>query len=108
MKRERILPKVNVPSIPSASAGSAAAAASTGPVFVNGGGKPLSGMQFIVIGRTSKKKSDVGKAVTELGGKLVTAVDDKVAACISTKGEITFLYSTSNAVVVSGKQLTIA
>lgn len=86
MKRERILPKVSVPSVPSASVGSAAAAAVGTSVAASGGGKPLNGMQFVVIGKTSKKKADLGRAVAELGGKLVMAVDDKVAACISTKG----------------------
>ena len=88
MKRERILPKVIAPSVPSAAAGSAAEAAVGAPVEASGGGKPLIGMQFVVIGKTSKKKADLGKAVAELGGKLVTAVDDKVAACISTKGAL--------------------
>jgi len=84
VKRERILPKV---SVPSASAGSAAESASHTALFAGGGAKlPLSGMQFVVIGKTSKKKSDIGQAVAELGGKLVATVNDKVAACISTKG----------------------
>jgi len=78
-----------VPSIPSASAGSAAGPVSSGAgavAAVAGGGKPLSGMQFVVIGKTSKKKAELGKVVAELGGKLAATVGDKVAACISTTG----------------------
>ena len=86
MKRDRILPKVSAPSVPSASAGSAGGVEGSAAAAASGGAKPLHGMQFVVIGKTSKKKSDVGKVVAELGGKLVTTVDDKVAACISTKG----------------------
>ena len=87
-----------MPSIPSASAGSAAAAVASGAGAVAAsagagagaasGRKPLSGMQFVVIGKTSKKKSELGNVVAEFGGKLVTTVNDKVAACISTQGEL--------------------
>lgn len=93
MKRDRILPKVSEPSIPSASTGSAAGAvagAGGGSVAVvaSGAGKPLNGMRFVVIGKMSQKKSDLAKVIAEHGAKLVAAVDDKVAACISTKGEL--------------------
>lgn len=88
VKRDRILPKVSEPSVSSASVGSAAEAAVGTAVKAGDGAKPLNRMQFVIIGKTSKKKADLGKAVAELGGKLVTAVDDKVAACISTKGAL--------------------
>lgn len=90
VKRDRILPKASVASVPSAAAGSAAAAVAMAAEASGGAVKPLNGMQFVVIGKTSKKKADVGKVVAELGGKLVTVVNDKVAACISTKGSVMY------------------
>jgi len=87
VKRERILPKANELLLPSASQGSASAARATVIAAAAGpSGKPLSGLRFVVIGRTSKKKADIGKLIAERGGKMVAAVDDKVAACISTEG----------------------
>jgi len=85
VKRDRILPKATAPSVPSAAVGSAAGVAGSTAV-VSKSEKPLTGWQFAVIGKTSKKKSDIGKIIAELGGKLATTVNDKVAACISTKG----------------------
>jgi len=85
VKRDRILPKVTVLSVPSAAAGSASDVEG-GAALTSVGVQPLSGMQFVVIGKTSRKKADLGKVVAELGGKLVATVNDKVAACISTKG----------------------
>ena len=86
VKRERILPKVNEVSVPSAAAGSASNIEGSATMVASGGVRPLNGMQFVVIGKTSRKKADLGKAIAELGGRLVTTVNDKVAACISTKG----------------------
>ena len=78
---------MSVPAVPSAAVGSAAGAAAAGAAMqASGGGKRLNGLQFVVIGKMSKKKADLGKAVAELGGTLVATVNDKVAACISTKG----------------------
>jgi len=86
VKRDRILPKVNEVSVPSAATGSAGNVEGGAAAVASGGVRPLNGMQFVVIGKTSRKKADLGKVIAELGGRLVTTVNDKVAACISTKG----------------------
>jgi len=98
VKRDRILPKVSEPSVPSAAAGSASAlqtSATAASVIASGGGagavRPLGGLQFVVIGKLSRKKADIGKLVAELGGRLATTVDDKVAACVSTQGPPHFI-----------------
>ena len=43
-------------------------------------------MNFVIVGKLSKSKADVTKDVKNMGGNVVTKVDKKVAACISTKG----------------------
>ena len=50
------------------------------------GSKPLKGMKFVLIGKTEKPREDVAREITEMGGKVVTKVDKKTAACISSKG----------------------
>ena len=42
--------------------------------------------KFVAVGKLLKKKADLTKQITELGGKLATALDKNVTACISTKG----------------------
>jgi len=79
------------PSIePSASVGSSSSQASstTGP----SASKPLGCMTFVIIGKTQKKKADVTKIITELGGRVVPAVDKAVIACLSTAGELVVHY----------------
>ena len=49
-----------------------------------GGKKPLKDMLFHVIGTSLKK--DVVKTIRRLGGKGTRSPNDKVVACITTKG----------------------
>jgi BRCT domain type II-containing protein len=49
--------------------------------------KPLSGIQFTIIGKTSKKKADFEEVIGRLGGK-IAAFGSKTAVCISTKGKL--------------------
>ena len=51
------------------------------------GSKPLAGMKFLIAGKTTKSKADLTQAVTKLGGSVVSKVDKKVSAVISTKGK---------------------
>jgi NAD-dependent DNA ligase len=48
--------------------------------------KPLSGMQFVIIGKTTEKRSDVVEKIMELGGKIAASVDGSVSACVSSQG----------------------
>lgn len=75
MKRDRILP-------PKPPAAEASASTSTAGLPE----KPFSGMKFVTVGKLTKKKAELTKLITESGGKLVTAVDKTVTACISIKG----------------------
>lgn len=75
MKRDRILPTK-----PPAAEGSASTSTTGLP------GKPLSGMKFVTVGKLTKKKAELTKLIAESGGKIVTAMDKTVTACISTKG----------------------
>lgn len=52
--------------------------------------QPLEGMKFVLSGKFSKAKADVSKAVTRLGGTVVTKCDGKTAAVISTKGGVVY------------------
>lgn len=54
--------------------------------------KPLSGMQFAVIGKTVEKKSDIVNRITDLGGKVAASVDETVTACVSTRGMLHISY----------------
>ena len=47
--------------------------------------KPLRDMKF-VLGKLKGSKSEVTKAITDLGGVVVSKVDAKTAAVISSKG----------------------
>ncbi|XP_053378443.1 poly [ADP-ribose] polymerase 1-like [Mercenaria mercenaria] len=82
VKRDRVFPAVTVRT-------------TEGPVSssldsVDGGVNfhPLEGMKFVVSGKFSKSKSEITKAVTKLGGTVVSKCDGKVAAVISTKDEV--------------------
>ena len=48
--------------------------------------KPLEGMKFVIVGKTSKSKGDITKTVIELGGHIASKIGADTAACISTKG----------------------
>jgi len=89
VKRDRVLPKTTLALIPAA-AGSTANPPVAGTMSFDNG-QPLSGMRFVIIGKTSKKKSELTKMVAERGGTVVAAVDEKVAACISTQGKLMLL-----------------
>ena len=52
------------------------------------GSKPLKGMKFVLIGKMEKPREEVAREITEMGGKVVTKVDKKTAACISSKGAL--------------------
>lgn len=77
VKRDRILP----PKPPAAEASSSTSTAGLPE-------KPFSGMKFVAVGKLTKKKAELTKLITESGGKLVTAVDKTVTACISIKAEV--------------------
>ena len=47
--------------------------------------KPLKKMRFHIIGSSLKKEGV--KKILDLGGDPVRKIDDKLAACISTKGK---------------------
>jgi hypothetical protein len=47
--------------------------------------KPLNGVQFTIIGKTTVKKADIVKVIGGLGGK-IAPFNSSTAACISTKG----------------------
>ncbi|KAI0222771.1 Poly [ADP-ribose] polymerase 1 [Lamellibrachia satsuma] len=74
VKRDRVFPAVTEVSM--SGAGDA------------GGNKPLNGMKFVFIGKMEKPRKEVTRAITEMGGNVVTKVDKKTAACISSKAEV--------------------
>ena len=45
-------------------------------------------MKFVLIGKMEKPREEVAREITEMGGKVVTKVDKKTAACISSKGAL--------------------
>ncbi len=47
---------------------------------------PLSGMKFVIVGKTSKSKVALNKQISSLGGQVVPKVAADIAACISTTG----------------------
>ena len=47
-------------------------------------------MKFVLIGKMEKPREEVAREITEMGGKVVTKVDKKTAACISSKGTLIF------------------
>uniref|UniRef100_T1IQQ9 Poly [ADP-ribose] polymerase n=1 Tax=Strigamia maritima TaxID=126957 RepID=T1IQQ9_STRMM len=79
VKRERIFSSKNVPSTPSTST------SSSKPPEAD---LPLSNMRFVTVGKLSKGKPALVKAIESLGGKVVTKIDKTVAAVISTKAEV--------------------
>ncbi|PVD25807.1 hypothetical protein C0Q70_13469 [Pomacea canaliculata] len=83
VKRERVFPAVTI----SATVGpvSSSVDAVDGEVST---GRPLEDLKFIIIGKTSKSKTQLTKDIQGLGGMVVTKADGKVAAAISTKGEV--------------------
>lgn len=76
-KRERLFP-ANAPS----------SSASLDTVDSGGSNKPLEGMKFVIVGKTSKSKGDITKEIMELGGHIASKLGADTAACISTKGEV--------------------
>lgn len=81
IKRDRVFPPSSEPSCSSADGAASSSQSSAGS------SKPLSNMKFAVIGKTVKKKGDLTKVVSELGGSIVTTIDSNVVACISTEGK---------------------
>ena len=79
------------------------------------GSKPLKGMKFVLIGKTEKPREEVAREITEMGGKVVTKVDKKTAACISSKGILIsnvvkkgmFLYSAVSSPLDCSKRFTL-
>ncbi|XP_041351454.1 poly [ADP-ribose] polymerase 1-like [Gigantopelta aegis] len=82
VKRDRVFPSVTV-------------RATEGPVSssmdsVDGPShQSLENMNFVIVGKLSKSKAALTKEIQNMGGNVVTKIDKKVAACISTKDEVT-------------------
>ena len=49
---------------------------------------PLQGMKFVVAGRLSKSKSQMSKAINDLGGQVVSQVNDGVSAVIGSESKL--------------------
>ncbi|KAK3578700.1 hypothetical protein CHS0354_008557 [Potamilus streckersoni] len=83
VKRDRYFPAVTVSSLegPVSSSQDSVDGPSTS-------GKPLGGLKFVIIGKTSKSKATLTSAIEKLGGAVVSKVGKDVAACISTKEEV--------------------
>ncbi|BFZ12172.1 hypothetical protein BsWGS_15210 [Bradybaena similaris] len=79
IKRERDFPKVTV----SASSGLVSSSLDS----VDGRSKPLKDLTFVVSGKVDDK-AQIVKDITELGGTVVSKVDSKVVAVISTYAEV--------------------
>ena len=77
-KQDRVISKVAI-----LAATASSAVSSTGEIE-----RPLQGMKFVIAGKLGKSKNDAIKIITAFGGDLVTRVNNKVAAVISTKGII--------------------
>ncbi|CAL1526877.1 unnamed protein product [Lymnaea stagnalis] len=81
VKRERAFPVVTV----SSTSGVVSSSLDT----VDGmSGKPLKDLKFVVGAKLSKSKAEITKIISGLGGTIVTKVDKKVAAVISTKADV--------------------
>ncbi|ESO88129.1 hypothetical protein LOTGIDRAFT_206927 [Lottia gigantea] len=50
--------------------------------------KPLDQMKFAIIGKTKKSKAVLTKEIANLGGTVVSKIDNTIAACISTKTDV--------------------
>ncbi|GFS22250.1 poly [ADP-ribose] polymerase, partial [Elysia marginata] len=82
VKRERAFPVVTV------SATSGLVSSSMDSVDGVSTNKPLQDMKFVVAGNLKQSKSDISKTITSLGGVIVSKVDAKTAAVISSKEEL--------------------
>nr|UYS55296.1 poly-ADP-ribose polymerase I [Physella acuta] len=81
IKRERAFPVVTVSAI--------SGVVSSSMDAVDGhAGKPLRDLKFVIGGKLNKSKAQITADIKELGGLVVTKMDKKVAAVISTKGEV--------------------
>ncbi|XP_021941965.1 poly [ADP-ribose] polymerase 1-like, partial [Zootermopsis nevadensis] len=45
-------------------------------------------MEFVILGKTTRPRDELKKEIKKLGGKVVTNIHDKLAAVISTTGEV--------------------
>ncbi|CAG5129820.1 unnamed protein product, partial [Candidula unifasciata] len=79
VKRDKLFPQVTV----SASSGLVSSSLDS----VDGPSKPLQDMSFVVAGKL-KDKSQTVKDIAELGGRVVSKIDSKVIAVISTVGDV--------------------
>uniref|UniRef100_A0ABM0LXA4 NAD(+) ADP-ribosyltransferase n=1 Tax=Saccoglossus kowalevskii TaxID=10224 RepID=A0ABM0LXA4_SACKO len=50
--------------------------------------KPLQDLKIALIGKLSKTNKEMSKCIESFGGSVVTAIDSKVACCISTAAEV--------------------
>ncbi|KAH9512499.1 Poly [ADP-ribose] polymerase 1, partial [Bulinus truncatus] len=82
VKRERVFPMVSV------SAKSGIVSSSLDAVDGVIKSKPLKDLMFVIGGKLKRSKAELTKEITELGGVLVSKVDKKVVAVISTKGDV--------------------
>jgi len=80
--RARVIPKITECTMTQADSGPSSVPKQSKADFIS---KPLSGMSF-AIGKTTQKKADIGKKLTALGGEVVSSIDQKTTACISTQG----------------------
>lgn len=62
----------------------------------NSAGKPLKDLKFVIGGKLNKSKAQITADIKELGGLVVTKMEKKVAAVISTKGIVFLLLNPSN------------
>ncbi|GFO48668.1 poly [ADP-ribose] polymerase [Plakobranchus ocellatus] len=82
VKRERAFPVVTV------SATSGLVSSSLDSVDGAGTSKPLQDMRFVVAGKLKQSKAQVTKTISDLGGLVISKIDNKTAAVISTKEEV--------------------
>ncbi|CAH1792738.1 unnamed protein product [Owenia fusiformis] len=84
VERVRAFPKLTSPSSSQASS-----SASFDTVDSAGASeKPLFNMKFVIIGKTSLSKNEITASIAKLGGTVVSKIDKKIVACISTKDEV--------------------
>lgn len=51
--------------------------------------QPLFGMEFMIVGETTKSKGEIEQKIKQMGGKLVEKIHENVAAIISNPEEVT-------------------
>ena len=56
--------------------------------------KPLSGVKVALVGKLSKSNSELKKAVTKLGGEVVSTIDATVACVISNECKLFYIQKT--------------